>query len=132
MNSTETDSLKDAASRKFGAIVGLCLAPIVFLSIMSGYAGRGLAATVFSLALLLAVRGRWELRNRVWFRVAVGFMVALHLSLVLFIPWPNIFYAGMAIALLPVTALDYAVVYGCIRLLEKVMGAENSSDRKRS
>jgi len=125
MNFTETDRLKkDAASRKFGAITGLCFAPIVFLSAISGHAGRGLAAAVFSGALLLAVRGRWELRNRVWFRVVVVSMVVLHLSLVIFIPWPNEFYAGMAIALLPVMALDYAVVYGCIRLLEKVMSVE--------
>jgi hypothetical protein len=123
MNMEETDYSKNQKSRKFGAIVGLCLGAGVFLSFMAGHVGRGIAAAVTSLALLLAVRSCWALRNRAWFWVAVGFLVALHLSLVLFIPWPNMFYVGMNYALVPVTALDYGLVYGCIKLLEKIMSS---------
>jgi hypothetical protein len=127
MNSTEIEQSKDPGNRKFGAIVGLCLGAAVFLSFMSGHGGRGIAAAVTIGALLLAVRSCWKLRNQTWFWVAVGFWVALHLSLVLFIPWPNMFYVGMNYALLPVLAVDYGLVYGSFKLLEKMMpGAPGS------
>jgi hypothetical protein len=70
--------------------------------------------------VLLVVRARWDLRKHAWFWVAVAFGTLLQIPIVVLIPWDNRNLTG--ISLLPVALLDYGLVYGCIKLAEKMSG----------
>jgi hypothetical protein len=46
-------------------------------------------------------------------------MIGLHVPLVLLVSWTSRSYPG--ITLVPIAAVDYAIVYGCIKLAENAM-----------
>lgn len=91
--------------------------PIVFHYF--GELNRGLTAWACIGILLTAIRFRWELRGQRWFRITVAAIAVLHLPLVILVPWPEGVHPGYA--LLPFGMLDYAFVYGCIKIVEKLM-----------
>ena len=46
--------------------------------------------TMCSIAVLgLAIAIKWRLRRHVWFWIAVTVIAALHILLILFVPWPT-------------------------------------------
>ena len=75
---------------------------------------------------MMAIRARWDLRRRGWFWVTAAVLVGFHVFLVLYIPWTDKSYPGYT--LLPVGLLDYGIMYGCINLVEKVVGAGRRAD----
>ena len=91
--------------------------PLIFAYLGDFY--RGIGASICAALVLLVISTRWDLRMHVWFCIAITFAIVLQVPLVLFIPWKNRNLTG--ISLLPVAVLDYAIVYGCVRLAEKVM-----------
>ena len=63
--------------------------------------------------------------------MTVGLIIALHLPLVLFIPWPNVIVPSEIRLLFPIGAVDGLFVVGVISLIERFMsrrrnrGSEN-------
>jgi hypothetical protein len=78
-------------------------------------------------AIVFAIRGRWELRHRMWFWATMSVLACLHVVLIAFIPWK----AGWTPA--PVTTLfcimDVAMIFGIIALIEW-LGRLRSGTRK--
>jgi hypothetical protein len=115
----ENQSPGDRLTPKWAVLVGLCSLPIFFLFAVLGEPGRGRIAAISAAVAMTVARARWDLRRQTWFWITQAVMIALHAPLVLFIHWPTLRLPG--IAFLPVAALDYGVVYGCIRLVERAM-----------
>jgi hypothetical protein len=84
-----------------------------------GGSAKGRVASICAAMIVTTVWMRWGLRKRLWFWVTIAIMAFLHLPLVLLPPWTNNSYPG--IVLLPGALLDLAIVYGSIKLAEKVM-----------
>ena len=82
-----------------------------------------MTALISALMIALAVRYFWDLRNRVWFWIAIIFIASLHVLLILLLPAPakqwNYIHWNY-VQLLPFGLLDFAIAYGIIRLVEKV------------
>jgi hypothetical protein len=57
--------------------------------------------------------------------MAVAFGFLLQVPIVLLIPWNNRNLTG--ISLLPVAVLDYGLVYGCVKLVEKMMSRDGTA-----
>ena len=93
--------------------------PILFLFCFMGKWETGIGAWICSGLVLLAVRSRWDLRVHAWFWVAVTLALFIQIPIVLLIPWNNRNLTG--ISLLPVAVLDYGLVYGCIKLAERLI-----------
>jgi hypothetical protein len=71
----------------------------------------------------------WDLRRHVWFWITIVFCRTTSGTYLLLIPWDDRNLTW--IALLPVVVLDYGLVYGCVKLLEKMMkrsGRESSAN----
>ena len=119
MNELNDNQAPDPFTRKWLLVVILCIVPLFFLFAVLGNPGRGRAAAICGGVGMTAIRACWNLRKYVWFWIALAVMVALHVALVLFIPWGDKSYPGYA--LLPVAALDYGIVYGSFKLVEKVL-----------
>jgi len=112
-------SPETALTHKWGLLAGLCSLLPLFIFAYLGDAGKGRAAAISLAVIIIVARARWDLKNYAWFWITLVVMIALHVPLVLLIPWTSRSYPG--ITLLPVAAVDYAIVYGCIKLTEKAL-----------
>lgn len=101
-----------------GPIILAFLLPVFFIFRHFGRIDLGLNACVCLGMNLLAVRIRWDLRNRVWFWVVVTLVVALNVPIVLMVPWPHAWVPG--IVLLPLGLADLLLTLGVVRLTEKL------------
>jgi hypothetical protein len=102
------------------ALVALAIAlPFFFLFASFGEPAKGRAAAISVGMIVAVIWMRWDLRKRLWLWITIAIWVLLHVPLVLLVPWSNTNYPG--VVLLPQALLDLAVVYGCIKLIEKVM-----------
>jgi hypothetical protein len=109
----------DVSPRKWLLATMLCMIPVFLLFAYFGDPGRGRAAAIATGAIMLAVGGRSSLKSQRWFWVTLAVIIVLHVLLVVLIPWTSKSYPGPI--LLPFGALDYFIVWGCIKLVEKAM-----------
>lgn len=113
----------DRLNTKTAVVVMLCGVVVFFLFTDPA---KGRAAAISAAMIVTAVWLRWDLRTHMWFWTTIIFLVLLHVLLILFIPWSNIDYPG--VVLLPQALLDLAAVYGCIKLVEKMVMRSNNAD----
>ena len=108
-------------SHKWQFVVILSLLALFLLFAVVGDPGRGRAAAISLGSIVVAARLRWDLKKYVWFWITLVVVAGLHIPLILLIPWTSRSYPG--VVLLPTMLVDCAIVYGCIKLAEKVMKA---------
>ena len=109
----------DVFTRKWTLVVILCgMSPFLLFTFL-GDPGRGRAAAICTAVIMYAARGCWNLKEYAWFWMTLAIIITLHILLVLLVPWTSKSYPGLT--LFPIAVLDYAIVYGCIKLVEKVM-----------
>jgi hypothetical protein len=119
MAEADIDRSADMSVRKWLLLTMLSMIPMFLLFTYFGDAGKGRAAAIATGAIMLAVGGRSSLKSQRWFWVTLTIIIAVHVLLVLLIPWTSKSYPGPI--LLPFGALDYFIVWGCIKLVEKAM-----------
>jgi hypothetical protein len=73
-----------------------------------------MVVVVFAMAL------KWELRRRVWFWAVILTVVAMHLLLILSVPWTTRWIS--ALVMTPIAAADVAGIVALITILEKPFG----------
>jgi hypothetical protein len=120
MTEANSSQSPDVFTRKWLLIVVLCGAlPFILFAFLGHDPGRGRAAAICTAVIMYAVRACWNLRGYVWFRVTLAIIIAFQVLLVLLVPWTSKSYPGLI--LFPIAVLDYAIVWGSIKLAEKVM-----------
>lgn len=97
----------------------LCSLPVLLLFAYFGKKYLGIGAWICGAIVLLVIRKRWDLRKRLWFWIAVVFMLIFQVPIVLTIPWSDTRLT--AFTLLPVGLLDFYALYGSIKFLEWAM-----------
>lgn len=114
MESTEKPRELTSRSAYLAMLIAL---PVFVLFCLLGRWEMGIGAWICSGLVILIVRQRWDLRRRSWFWITIAAAFLFQIPVVIFIPWNDRGLTG--ISLLPVGVLDYGLVYGCIRLIEK-------------
>ena len=103
---------------KSGYLILLCSSPILIASAIFGKVHLGFGAWICSALVISVARVRWDLRTHIWFWTTIASAELLQIPIVLLIPWND---RGLTwITFLPVAVLDYGLVYGIIKLIEKV------------
>jgi hypothetical protein len=131
MESTNKNEPDNQFSTKWALMFVLCVGIAGAFLVVSGKAGKGVAGTLCALAIGVAVSTTWGLRKNAWYWVTVGSIIALHLPLILLIPWPNVIVPGEIRLLSPIAAVDCLIEVGVISLVERFMsrrgklGSEN-------
>jgi hypothetical protein len=77
----------------------------------------------------LAIVMRWKLRRHVWFWVTMTILAALHLPLILFVPWTSKWVPADLIAGVGITDL-YAMLW-ILAVVGKPMGETMTTKSKR-
>jgi hypothetical protein len=91
--------------------------PLFFLFNSLGKSGTGRVAWLSAMAVFIAMKVRWELRNYVWFWLTMACIVGAHVPLVMLVPWTSRWIP--AVGLLPIVVADLALIFGCLHLVEK-------------
>jgi len=117
--------MKEPADYTGLKIVGI-LAPVFFLITFLSNADMALAACIVLGMVILAIKIRWQLRKRLWFWGIIGFILALHVPLVLMVRWPQgnvpmLFYT------MPLGIADFLIISGALRLAERLFSRGPSS-----
>jgi hypothetical protein len=110
----------------WGVLCWICgIAPIVFL--LNHFDRLDLALPILGSAatLGLVVVLKWRLRRRTWFWIVLGDVAALHVPLIMSIPWttnwvPWVLTAGIA-------SVDFCVILLTLLLVERFMGLRETS-----
>lgn len=127
MISPERKAAIDSITQKWAVMSGVCVLSVFFVFAYFGDPGRGQAAAVGGAAIALATRFFWDLRNRAWFWTTIVIVAVCHVPLICFISGPLKQLAY--IALLPACLLDFAIICGLLRSIEKRSGARNAAER---
>jgi len=95
----------------------LMASPIFLIFACFGKWEAGLGPTICATLVLAIVRSHWDLRRSPWFWVSVAGVAALQTPFILMVPWSDRRFTGFS--LLPVGIVDYGIMLGCFRLVEK-------------
>jgi hypothetical protein len=106
---------------KAAYLVLLCSLPILIVLAILGKVWLGFGAWICTGLVVLVARARWDLRRHIWFWMIIVFAELLQIPIVLLMPWNNRSLTWFSF--LPVAVLDYGIIYGCVRLVEKTMRA---------
>lgn len=110
-----------------GLKIGIMSLPVFLVVTLLSNAEAGLAASIVSVAILFAIKLRWNLRKHIWFWAVVAIILALHVPLVFMVRWPQgnaptLFYT------MPVGIADFFLILGAVGLAEKVFSKDTSSN----
>jgi hypothetical protein len=100
-------------------LILLCLTPILIMFAVLGRIWIGFGAWMCSGLVSLVVRNRWDLRMHFWFWATIFLAGLLQIPLVLFMPWSDRSLTWFSF--LPVAVVDFGLVYGSVKLVEKLM-----------
>ncbi len=83
---------------------------------------------IFSIAMTaIAVALKWELRQRVWFWITMTVIVALHVLLILFVPWTTKWVP--AIVIIPIGIADLYAMLAILSVVGKFVEKPTASER---
>lgn len=70
---------------------------------------------------------KWKLRRHAWFWITMTIIAALHIILLLFIPWTITWVPAMAIA--GIVTIDFCLILWILIIVGKLVGESSSSKR---
>ena len=106
--------------RIIGLAIGICLLPIFFLFAHFGQPARGLATACVVGVFVVVVYVKRKIISNVWFLVVISILFAIHLFLVLSLPFPSSNFPG--IIALPISIVDLLLILALVHLVENLTG----------
>jgi len=100
--------------------------PVFLLFIFLGRAEMGFAVSVDLGMIILAVKLQWEKRRYIWFWATIVVIFALHIPLFLIARVPKTKLPTLGLSL-PIGVLDFAIIWGALRIAEAVFSKRSSS-----
>jgi hypothetical protein len=84
--------------------------------------------TMISAAMVvIAIAMRWQLKRHVWFWITIIVFAALHVPLILFIPWTTRWVPALAI--IPIGIADLCTMLRVLSVVGKLMEGKRQSNR---
>ena len=74
----------------------------------------------------IAIYMRWRLRRQVWFWITIAVIVALHIALILFVPWTTRWVPAFMIV--PFAVADLYAVLTILSMVEKLAARQKTSE----
>lgn len=103
-----------------GLIIAAILAPAYLVFYLMGKEEMGRSVFIVLGMTMLAIRVRWDLRNRSWFWAVIVLVLAAHIPLLFLVHWPEGYHGWLpAIGTLPIGLADVLIILGAVHLVEK-------------
>ena len=102
-------------------------APMVFLFAFYGGLELAMPLTITIYALGFVVYLKWKLRQYAWFWITMTVIAALHVPLILFVPWTTKWVPGWAVA--GFATVDFVLILWILLVVEKFMGEPKAAER---
>lgn len=103
-----------------GVIIAAILAPVYLVFYLVNKEEMGRSVFIILGMTMLAIRVRWDLRNRFWFWVVIVLVLAAHIPLLFFVHWPEGYHGWLpAIGTLPIGLADVLIILGLVYFVEK-------------
>jgi hypothetical protein len=103
-----------------GLIIAAILAPAYLFFYLMGKEEMGRSVFIVLGMTMLAIRVRWDLRNRSWFWAVIVLVLAAHIPLLFLVHWPEGYHGWLpAIGTLPIGLADVLIILGAVHLVEK-------------
>jgi len=106
-------------------LVGI-LAPVFFLITFLRNADAALAACIDLGMVMLAIKIRWHLRRHSWFWAIIGFILALHVPLILRVRVPQANVPTLLYTM-PLGIADFLIISSALGLAERFFSKGPSS-----
>ena len=85
--------------------------------------------TVFSVSIIIiAVAMRWKLKGLVWFWITIASLAALHVPLILFIPWTTKWIPVLVI--IPIGIADLYAMLWVVSVVGKYVGEQKTTKKR--
>jgi hypothetical protein len=107
-------------TRKAALLAMLFSSPVLLFFIYLGRSDEGIGAWVCAGFIVHSIRVRWGLRRNAWFWIATAIAILLQVPFVVFVPWGDSYMSF--VSFLPFGVLDFAIIWACFNLAEKMMG----------
>jgi hypothetical protein len=101
-------------------------APMVFLFALYGGLELAMPLTITISALCFVVYLKWKLRHHAWFWITMTVIAALHVPLILFVPWTTKWVPGWAVA--GFATVDFCLILWILLVVERLMGGPETSE----
>jgi hypothetical protein len=101
-------------------------APTTFLFALYGRLESALPLMVIIGVLGLVILFKWKLRRHAWFWIAMLVIAALHVPLILFVPWTTRWVPALAITV--IASADFCLILWIISIIGKVVDRSKSPD----
>ena len=84
--------------------------------------------TLYSVAVItITIAMRWKLRQHVWFWICMASLAALHVPLILFVPWTTKWIP--AIVVIPIGIADSYAMLWVLSVVGKFWGEQKTSEK---
>jgi hypothetical protein len=107
-----------------GVMFGTAALAFIFISLRRFDLARPSMVSIAMVGLALVMR--WKLRKHVWFWVTMTLLAALHLPLILFIPWTTKWIPAILIA--PIGIADLYAMLWVISVVGKFMEGPTTAE----
>ena len=128
----QLDKIITAEDRKvrlpWWALLCMFFGAILLMFFFDHFGKLTLARPFFcSIAVIIsAVAMRWRLRQQTWFWTTIAAIVALHIPLILFVPWTADWIP--VVVILPIAIADLYAILAIVAVVEKFMGRRENPD----
>ena len=78
--------------------------------------------------VIIAIALRWKLKQRMWFWITMTFLAALHVALILLVPWTTRWVPAFAI--IPIGVADLYLMLWALSVVGRFMEGPKTSERE--
>jgi hypothetical protein len=126
------DKLVTAEDRKmrlpWWGVLGVILGALALLILFDHFGKLTLARPTMTSAamVIIAIAMRWKLKRHLWFWITMIVLAALHVPLILFVPWTTKWIPAFLI--IPIGMADLYLMLWVLSVVGKFMGGPEASE----
>jgi hypothetical protein len=101
-------------------------APTTFLFALYGRLDLALPLMIITGVLGLVILFKWKLRRHAWFWITMVVIAALHVPLILFVPWTTSWVPALAITV--IASADFCMILWILAVVGNLMGKPKTTE----
>jgi hypothetical protein len=102
-------------------------APMTFLFALYGRLELALPLMIIIGVLGLVILVKWKLRRHAWFWITITVVAALHVPLILFVPWTKRWVPALAITV--IASADFCLILWIVLVVGKLVGGGSEASK---